>query len=235
MKKTVLITGATKGIGYAASKRMAEAGWRVIGIARQQKADFPGKLFSADLADPTATATLLEEISNQDIHVDALVNNVGIAYPQALEEIDLASLHAVYELNVRTSVQITQHFVTAMKARKWGRIINIGSRAGKRGIKKRTSYAAAKMALIGCTTTWAIELAEFAITVNLIAPGPIETELFRRTRPVGSKEEKAVLEQIPMKRLGRPEEIAATIEFLLSDNAGFMTGQVLRVDGGSSI
>jgi 3-oxoacyl-[acyl-carrier protein] reductase len=95
--------------------------------------------------------------------------------------------------------------------------------------------AAAKSALIGCTRTWALELAPFSITVNAIAPGPIETELFRKTRKKGSPEEKAILNTIPLRRIGLPREIAATIEFLLSEDAGFITGQTICVDGGGSL
>ncbi|MFX5275848.1 SDR family oxidoreductase, partial [Acinetobacter baumannii] len=90
-------------------------------------------------------------------------------------------------------------------------------------------YSAAKSALVGCTKTWALELAEFGITVNCIAPGPIETELFRKTRPVGSEAEKAILESIPLGRIGTPQDVAHAVAFLLSDHAGFITGQVLNV------
>lgn len=103
------------------------------------------------------------------------------------------------------------------------------------GVKNRTSYAAAKSALIGCTKTWALELAEDQITVNAIAPGPIETQLFRVSRPKGSNEENKVIESVPMKRIGQPDEIACAVEFLLSQEAGFITGQVLHIDGGASI
>ncbi|MFD7079993.1 SDR family oxidoreductase [Streptomyces sp. NPDC059918] len=112
--------------------------------------------------------------------------------------------------------------------------MNIASRAvfGTRG---RSSYSAAKSALTGLTRTWALELADQHITVNAVAPGPVDTELFHRTRPAGSTAEAAVLHTIPMGRLGRPEEIAAAVCFLLGDDAAFITGQTLCVDGGGSI
>lgn len=233
MNKIVLISGATKAIGLATSIRLNKSGWQVIGIARNEMQDFPGKLFTSDLADIKRTEDTLNQISTA-YQIGAIVNNVGIALPQSLGKIDLNSLQSVYDLNVRTAVQITQAFVDSMKQRQWGRVINISSRAVF-GTKDRTSYAAAKSALIGCTRTWALELAPFNITVNAVAPGPIETELFRKTRPMGSDAEKEVLAGIPLNRVGKPEEIAAAIEFLLGEDAGFITGQTLCIDGGGSI
>lgn len=232
--RTVLITGATKGIGLETSQRLSKKGYRIVGIARNtsEKA-FPGQFFPCDLSNLEQTSDVLKTIA-QSCHIDAIINNVGIAFPQPLGSIDLKSLEAVYDLNVRTAVQITQEFINSMREERWGRIINISSRAIF-GVKNRTSYAAAKSALIGCTRTWALELASFGITVNAIAPGPIETELFRQTRPVGSPEEKAALASIPLGRFGKPQEIAATIEFLLSDDAAFITGQTICVDGGGSL
>lgn len=232
--KTVLITGATKGIGLAISRYLSES-WQVIGIARQKIEDFPGELFCADLSDKQATDIILQEIqTHYTIH--AIVNNVGMAMPvfQLLETSDLDELEKLFDVNVRTTVQVTQAFIENMKYQRWGRIVNIASRAAF-GVKGLGNYAAAKSALLGLTKTWALELAEFGITVNTVSPGAVETDMFRQKRPIGSDAEKKTLATIPMRRIAEPKEIAATVAFFLSQDAGFITGQTLCVDGGSSI
>ena len=234
MNRQVLITGASKGIGLAISQLLDASGYTVVGLARNANSEFPGSLFCCDLSNSAETAKTLIQIKEHFSDITSVVNNVGIALPQPFGAVDLDTFHQVYDLNVRVALQVSQAFIDAMKVARFGRIVNLGSLA-MFGLKDRGSYSSAKAALVGLSRTMALELAPFAITVNVVAPGPVETELFRKTRPVGSEAEKAAVARIPLGRIGKPQEIAAAVKFLLSEDAGFITGQTLCVDGGGSI
>jgi len=138
------------------------------------------------------------------------------------------------DLNVRPALQLSQALLPGMRSARFGRIVNVTSLV-TRGLPFRSSYAAAKSALESLTRTMAIELAPNGVTANAVAPGPTETELFRENNPKGGEGEKRYLAKVPMGRFAAPEEIAAAIVFLAGDNAGFITGQTLFVDGGSSL
>lgn len=232
--RTFLITGASKGIGLAVSRRLARAGHRVVGIARNASVtDFPGTLVPADLGDRESTARVLIDLTSR-FTFDGLVNNVATVLPQRLGEIDLDSFDETLRVSLHPAILATQALLPGMRQRGWGRVVNISSLTVL-GFVERTAYAAAKSALVSFTRSWGLELAPTGITVNAVAPGPTETELFRQNNPPGSEGERRYLAAIPMGRFGRPEELAAAIAFLMSEEAGFITGQTLFVDGGASI
>jgi NAD(P)-dependent dehydrogenase (short-subunit alcohol dehydrogenase family) len=230
--RTFLVTGATKGIGRALSQQLAAAGYHVVGIARGPDPDFTGTLASIDLSDSKASAAAFADLA-QRYSFDGVVNNVGINRLSPVGEIDLKDVDNIMRVNLHPTIQTVQALLPGMREKGWGRIVNISSLTVV-GTPGRSAYAASKAAMNSLTRTWAMELAETGITVNAVAPGPVETELFRRNTPAGSEAERRFLSLIPMRRLGQPEEIAAAIAFLLSDAAGYITGQTLFVDGGGS-
>lgn len=231
--KCVLVTGATKGIGWAISQHLADLGAHVVGIARHtHDIDFPGYLHACDLSQAGESEEVLRML-REKYPIDAVINNVGSVMPQPIGEVDLSVLYQVFDLNVRAAVQVAQTFIPDMKARQAGRIINISSRAAH-GAYDLTSYAAAKSALLGCTNTWALELAPYGIAVNAISPGPTDTELLRHNY-LEPDEEQRLLQSIPMGRFAQAHEIAAAVAFFLSDAAAYITGQELIIDGGTSL
>jgi NAD(P)-dependent dehydrogenase (short-subunit alcohol dehydrogenase family) len=231
---SVLITGAGRGIGRAVAEAAARAGHKVIGLTRSPPpGDFPGELVIVDLGNDAALSSCLAAIVERG-PIDAVVNNAGIITVAPLPEIDIANLDAMWAVNTRAMIRVAQLCLPRLRESACGRIVNIGSRAalGKIG---RVGYSATKAALTGLTRSMALELAPHGITVNCIAPGPIETEFFTGVNDPSSPATRALIEAVPLGRLGRPEEVAGVVLFFLSADAGFITGQTLYVCGGLTI
>ncbi|MFG1466558.1 SDR family oxidoreductase [Xanthobacter sp. DSM 24535] len=229
-----VVTGATRGIGRSLVERLAGQGHHVIAIARNRpETPLPAEFVSIDLADVEASRTGLREVAARHA-VTNLVNNAGAPHPQWLADVTVEAFQASIDVNLRSALLCTQAFLPAMTAMGRGRIVNVSTRAVL-GKEQRTSYGGAKAGLIGFTRTWALELAEKGITVNAVAPGVVMTELYQANNPTDAKSLRRVTDRVPMRRFGRPEEVAASIAFFLGDEAAYVTGQVLYVCGGTSV
>jgi 3-oxoacyl-[acyl-carrier protein] reductase len=231
---TAIITGGSRGIGLATARYLASQGIRVVVLARSAPPKFRGCDFRAiDFRDLEASRRTLDEIASR-CKPDILVNNLGMTILAPIEESTQAQLREQLEINVHTMLACTQSVLHGMKARRYGRIVNVASRAalGRQGL---TSYGATKAAVIGFTRGWALELVNTGITVNCVAPGSVETEMLARNFPPGSTGRKKMLSWIPMGRPADPREIAFAIAHFASPQAGYTTGQVLYVCGGADL
>ena len=231
--QVTLITGASKGIGRACAELLAARNHHVVGLARHPPDNFPGDFHCVDLGDRRALDAMLENLCQQ-YAFNGLVNNAGITGPELIENIDLDTVDAVFQVNLGAAMQCVKFCLPAMKQQQRGRIVNISSELAL-GLPTRTAYGGSKAALISMTRTWALELARDAITVNAVAPGPVDTEFFRSNNPEGSAERERKLQRIPLGRFAAAEDIARSVGFFMGDDAGYITGQTLFVDGGSSL
>jgi NAD(P)-dependent dehydrogenase (short-subunit alcohol dehydrogenase family) len=234
MTDRALVTGGANGIGRAIVERLAADGYDCVVFDRAApRNDLPAAYAEVDLADRAATASAIEK-ALQDGPITRLVNNVGVVRPGTLEDASAADFEAAVSLNLRCALQCTQALVPGMKAARFGRIVNISSRAAL-GKELRSVYSATKAGLHGFAKTWALELGPFGITANAIGPGPIRTALFEAANPPDSPRTRAIIDGVPVKRMGEPADIANAASFLLDARSGFVTGQVLYVCGGMTV
>lgn len=234
MSRTVLVTGASQGIGRATAERLAGDGWRVLNLDLGPPGDgAPGEWVQVDLADPPALEAVLEEIVRRET-VDALVNNAAIGQSATLEETSDEDFDRTVAVNLRAPMICARALAPGMKARGFGRIVNISSRAHL-GKTHRTAYAATKGGVLSMARVWALEYGPCGVTCNTIAPGPIRTELFERVNPPGMPRTQEIIGTIPVARLGEPSDIANAVAFFLDERSGFVTGQVLYVCGGITL
>ncbi|MCG8436161.1 MAG: SDR family oxidoreductase [Gammaproteobacteria bacterium] len=228
------MTGATRGIGRAIARRLAAEGQEIVNLSRSLPKDgFPAASFAVDLGDPAATEQVLKQVVER-YDIDNLVNNAAAINVSALDTLSYGGFQQLVEVNLRALLQCTQAVVPGMKKKKRGRIVCLGSRAAL-GKARRTTYSMTKAGVVGLSRSLALELAPFGITVNVVSPGPIETKMFRENSKPSDPDVIALTGSIPLGRMGQPEDVAAAVDFFLSDAAAFITGQNLYVCGGLSV
>jgi NAD(P)-dependent dehydrogenase (short-subunit alcohol dehydrogenase family) len=214
------------------AERLLAAGYEVISLDVQPPT-LKVKHIEVDLTDAEATRQAAEGIARSHA-VTTLVHNAGVIRPALLPEVKLEDFQALANLHLSAAIVLGQAVLPAMKAASYGRIVLVSSRAVL-GLPTRTSYSATKAGMLGLARTWALELAPHGITVNVVAPGPIRTANFHSVIPEGSPQVERVAQAIPVKRLGEPDDVARAVLFFADRDAGFVTGQVLYVCGGTSV
>ncbi len=230
-----LVTGGSMGIGAAICDDLLRLGAGVISVAREERSGAAHERMAqhiVDLADPAQFRAFADGLRARPI--DILVNNAGIVVTRALEDVTDEDFDRLMNLHVRTAIVVAQAVVPGMKLRRSGRIVNIASRAIV-GMAGRTTYAASKAAMVAMTRTWALEFGPFGITVNAVSPGPIATAMLERELPAGGERAAALAASMPLRRLGRAEDVAQAVSFFASPASGWITGQNLFVCGGASL
>ncbi len=238
--RVALVTGAGRGIGRAIALSLAAEGVHVVCVSRSEStcaavaaeinaSGGKAEALALDVGDATAVAAAGKELLERLGHVDILVNNAGITKDGLLLRMEDASWEDVLRTNLSSCFYWTKALAYGMARKRWGRIVNMTSVSGLAGNAGQANYAASKAGILGLTKSVAREFASRNITCNAVAPGFIETDM---TGALTEEQKKAALANVPLKRLGRPEEIANITTYLCSEEAGYITGQVFTVDGG---
>jgi 3-oxoacyl-[acyl-carrier protein] reductase len=234
--KRVLMTGASSGIGLATCRGFLDAGYEVVNLSRRPAPISSPRLRSVavDLADAVATREATLTLAAQ-FPATTLVHCAGAIREKPVDEVTLDDLTALANLHLAAALALVQANLPTMKSARFGRIVLVSSRA-LLGLARRTAYSATKAAMVGFARTWALELARYGITANVVAPGPIaETEMFHELIPADSANMQAVIGAVPVGRLGTPQDVTRAILFFASPESSFITGQLLFVCGGTSI
>ena len=233
--RVAAVTGGSAGIGRAICEDLLAQGYEVVSLARRRaEIDHP-KLHSieVDLADRAATAQAAQELV-QRFEVTTVVHNAGVIRPALISDVKLDDLDALVDLHLGCAIQLVQAALPAMRAARFGRVVLLSSRAAV-GLPSRTGYSATKAGMLGMARTWALELAPEGITVNVVAPGPIRTDMFYDVVEAGSERERALAASVPVRRLGESADVARAVRFFADPASSFVTGQVLYVCGGTSV
>jgi 3-oxoacyl-[acyl-carrier protein] reductase len=235
--KIALVTGASRGIGRAIAEKLVSQGATVIGTATSQNGadaishylgdNGVGKVLN--VADAASIQTLLDQINQDHGGIDILINNAGITRDNLLLRMKDDEWQDIMDTNLTAIFKLSKAVLRGMMKKRFGRIINVGSVVGSTGNAGQANYAAAKAGVIGFSKSMAREVASRGITVNVVAPGFIDTDM---TKSLSDEQKSTILRDIPVNRLGLPEEIAAAVVFLASNDAAYITGETLHVNGG---
>ena len=236
-EKVALITGASRGIGRACASALGEQGYRVAihyrgneDLAKELAESIPGsKIFQADIADEEQCKSLIKSVKEEFGRLDVLVNNAGMSIDQVLTFAKPADFSRLLDVNVRSVFNLSKLASKMMIKQKGGSIINLTSVVGHTGNGGQSMYATTKGAITAFTKSIASDLAGFGIRANCVAPGFISTDM---TDALPEEVREAILTKVPLKRLGRPEEVAKVVGFLASDDSSYITGSTIHVNGG---
>jgi 3-oxoacyl-[acyl-carrier protein] reductase len=229
--KVALVTGASRGIGHAIAEELLRHGARVVGTSTSDEGakKVPGIGRVLDVRNPELCDRLIDDIQKEHGDIAVLVNNAGITRDNLALRMKDADWDEVMDTNLRAVFRLSRAVMRGMMKARWGRIVNITSVVGASGNPGQANYAAAKAAVVGMTKSLARELGSRNITVNCVAPGFIDTDM---TRALSDDQRKALLEHIPLGRLGTAQDVAAAVAYLASPGGGYVTGAVLHVNGG---
>jgi 3-oxoacyl-[acyl-carrier protein] reductase len=234
--RCAIVTGGSNGIGESVCLELLGQGYEVISLSREPAKIQSERLHSVrvDLMNAEETRRVAAELAQRFV-VTTIVHNAGAVMEKPLEEVLVEDLQKLHNLHVAAPLTLVQANLQSMKAHRYGRIVLVSTRAVL-GLAKRTAYSSTKAGQIAMARTWALELGAFGITANVVAPGPIAaTRVFHDIIPEDSPKLPRIIEAVPVKRLGLPQDVARAIMFFVSTDAGFITGQTLFVCGGTSV